>query len=504
MPRLPQQLQPGAAPVGRRAGAADFGALEAGALAERSQLVGQLGSAAAELEDARSRIRRAAGEAKVTRAAAEYSAARSRQVLDFEQDPDPVTREERFQKAGEDLLKQAQAGLPADLQGALAERVFSSDASARLQVARGANTRLIRDAQADTDEAVRVLSDEEAREVDPVRRAQIRGQRDGALDRAFALGVIDQAQLDERRQRAERAVGDADRLRAFASDPGGAYRALGDPASPLARGLGEKERLEARAAALRQFEHELSEERSALSFQQSQQDRAERDRGESAQRELFDALASGDGAAAQQILARSRNALSPDAYRWGLERIAAGGGLGDHKTAPSAYLDLSNAAAAGTPVREQADALVRAGQLTKEDRDRVVKASEDRRFGDVERFLGDATRQGLFDFDPQRQTKAAEIQRSFSDWRARNPEATSTQALEEGRRLLRAGGIADGARLLRPTDPGADSGTVNIPAAVADVIARAQQGLMSDEARDAELARLQALQRAQQQAGGPK
>ena len=510
MPSLPiSRFQRGPTPQARRATGADFGALQGQAQEQRGQAISQAGQAAGEVADVYGRIREAANQAKLARAAAEYGADLDRAVLDLETDPDLDTHEERIGKTSAELLEKHQRSLPQELHGALQNRVFPSTANAQLEVVRSTNKRRIRDSVANADEMLRLSTDQAARAVDPVRRGQIRGQAVGALDGLKAAGILDQAGYDERVQRLEKGIAEADLLAALESDPAGAYKELGDPASSLAAGRSEAERLKARKDALVAFEHQLSERRANASFTQSQIDRAEKDADDAADQRALDLLAGGDLPGLQQHLAATRGVLSRDRRQYYLDRIASGGGISDPeggaKTNPDAYLALSARATQGVPIRDELGAALRSNQIDKGDFERLKKQSEDRRFGQIETFLGNALRPGVFDrFSDRKKAEIAEVQRQFSDWAAKNPDADASQAQDVGNKLLQAFGRKEAMLLLRPGDPVGNGGQVDVRSALQALQVKAARGEISEADRVAELARLREIQEAQTLAGAAK
>jgi hypothetical protein len=510
MPALPglPRLQAGPTPQGRRASAADFGALEGQAREQRAGIFGQVGQAAGEVVDIHTRIRDAANQAKLARAAAEYGAELDRTVLDLETDPDLDTHEERIGKASKDLLKRHQQALPPELHGALENRVFPSTANAQLEVVRSTNKRRIRDSVANADEMLRLSTDQAARAADPVRRGQIRGQAVGALEGLRAAGILDQAGYDERVQRLEKGIAEADLLAALEADPAGAYKELGDPASALAAGRSEAERLKARADALRAFEHQLSERRAAASFAQSQADRADRDADDEADQRALDLLSGGDLPGLQQHLAATRGVLSRDRRQFYLDRIASGGGLSDSAgggTNPGAYVDLSNRAAAGQLERGEIDEAFRGGLISKADRDKLVESAGDRRFNTAEKLLSDSLQQSPFKFDTKTQARNAEAKRAFAEFRATNPKASEAEALAYARELIRYSGLQYLANALPPRfGAPAASGQFDAATATAAAMAAFEAGQLTEDALDEELQRIEAMEDAQKRAGATK
>lgn len=504
MPVLPlPRLQPGQASLGRRASPEDFGAGVGQAGAQRAQIFGQVGQVAAEISDANDRIRTAANQAKLSRIAAQYGADLDRAALDLESDPDLDSHEQKIQKSSQDLLEKYRQELPAEMHSQLEARVFPDQAHARLSVVSFARTKRIDNSRADLVEMSRLSADKEAREGDPVRRAQIRGQRVGALDGALHSGILDQAGYDKLVRGSERQVSEADFLAVLEHDPAGAYKALASPNSPLAGGLSEAERLERRKSAQEAFEQQLAQRRALVGFSQGQEDRAKKQASDAAQKSADDLLYSGKIEELHQFIGQSREVLTPEQYRFYSDAVAQGG-KGEVKTHEPLYVDLSRKAARGEPISDELQQGYLSKKITREDYDRLSKASEDRRFSSSREFLDHSFRQGMFDFDPVRQLKSAEAMKQFDDWMAKNPDAGPQDADKFARETLRAFGIRDVRNLMKPGDPAGKSGGADIGGIVAAATQKRASGQMTDDEYKAELRRARDLETAQQMTDQPK
>lgn len=470
-------------------------------------MIGQVGSAASELLEVRSRIQEGANQARVGRAAAEYLAARRRSVFEADSDTDLDTLEVRFDKQGTELLEQSRKALPPDLQTAFEDRVYAHEAAARLDVAQSVTRRRTVNARADADEAVRIATDEASRASSSAQRGQILGQADAMLQGLVETGILDHDQYDDRRRKMLKGVADADLLVALEADPAGAFRELGDPASQLAAGRTEVERLQARKDAKTAFEHQLSERRANASFAQTQVDRAEKDADDAADQKALDLLSGGDLPGLQQHLTATRGVLSRDRRQFYLDRIASGGGLSDagSKTNPGAYVDLSNRAAAGQLERSEIDESFRGGLISKADRDKLVEAAGDRRFNSAEKLLSDSLQQSPFRFDTKTQVRNAEAKRAFTEFRAANPKASETEALTYARELIRYSGLQDLANALPPRFGAPAAGApFDAGAATAAAMAARESGQIDDAQLDEELQRIETMEDAQKRAGAAK
>lgn len=454
MPVLPlQRVQPGQVSLGRQASAADFGAAEGAAQAERGQLYGQVGQVAAQVADANDHIRQAANQAKLARVAAQYGADLDRAALDLESDPDLDSHEGKIQKTSQDLLERYRKELPTEMHGALEARVFPDQAHARLSVVSFARTKRIDNSRADLEEMARLTTDREAQEADPVRRAQIRGQRDGTFQQAMLSGIIDQGQYDKLVHGADKAVGDADRTRALLANPAAVYHSLQDLNSPLRSGLTEAEVAQWQSRAAEKHEQDLAERRAQANFDRSQQDHAKALADDAAARSADDLLAKGDIPGLQSFLSANRETLTPEHRRFYLERIAAGGGFQNDKTDPAAYIDLSQRSARGEDIHDATDSALRTGKLTREDRDRLLKSADDKRFGDARQTLQMALHVGEAVQDPAARGKAAKALSDYDQWVIEHPKADRAEASKYATQLAQDAALVDLGTLneLRPT-----------------------------------------------------
>lgn len=479
MPQLP--IAPPAT-FGRRASGADFGALEAEARGQRAQVVTQGIVGAVEAGAA---IKQAADEMRLGRRAAELSAALDRQRFDLEQDPDIDTHEARFEKTSQELLKNAKADLDPQIAQRLDDRVFPALAHAKLEVSAGVRKRRLENADADRVTMLQLNGDQAAQTQDPVRRAQIRGQTVGALDQALKTGLIDQAKYDASVRTYDRSVSEADLVRTLRQDPAQVFKRLADPADPLAAGFDQAEREQWRTRAVGEYESQMAQQRAAVGFAQAQQERAKKLAEDEAMRNADDLLNKGDIAGLQNYLAQTREVMSPEHRRWYLERVSAGGGFGAERTSPEAYIDLSRRAALGEDIGAAADASLRAGKLTKSDRDSIIKSSEDRRFGDARRELTEALRVGEAVDNPGARAQSARALADFTDWMLAHPNATRAEASEYARQLQKDAALVNLGALqeLRPSTavpvPGKPN-LIDIPATAAALEAAHASGQVDD------------------------
>lgn len=496
MPVLPR-LNPRPGSFGRQAQAGDLGAAEGQAQTQGGELFSQLGNTANALVEADQ-------SARISRAVAQAAVQLDDVQTQLAQDPDFTTHDERFEKARTEILQNVGQGiLPGRFSGELDDKLFPVAARVRADVRDQSRRLLVDQSVALLDQTGVDWGNRAARApIGSASRGEAFDQMSEAIRSATGRGIITAQDAIARLRTFQREVSDSDRRAAIAADPLAALKELQKADSPLAAGLTEGERQQVLDHARTEYRQQLEEQHSAVRFNEEQAKRAKEERGAAATKAADDALAKRDVAGVQQVLRSSRKDLTPTEYRYFLDHITGTGVT--PKTIPQVYLDLSERASRGEAIEPAAAEAYRSGTLDQGDYDRVLKASKDRRFGDVEDFLRQATRPGLFEIDSSRAQKSAEIERSFREWMAATPEATAPEALEHGRALLRGQGIKDGTQLRRPADPGSETGKVDIRAAVSDVLAKGATGDLAPDAVATELARLQALQKAQDLQGTTK
>lgn len=490
MPRIPAQL----VQLGRQAGAADFGAQQGQALAQTSEAAERLGQIG-------SHIFVAQKQAQMAQLQAQTELANEQDLFEAENDSDLDTLAERLQKKVEERNKAASEQLPAGFRPQFEAALQESQGRTLLRAQRLIQGRRIQLGQAQLSDAVRLSTDQMGRTQDPRERLRIRKRTQAALDGARASNLISPEQHDQLLRHLDKTVGTADRLAAVRADPLAALRAMKNPDSPLLAGLDPAEVEQARSTAQNELESQLAQQRAAVSFQQAQIERGEKKVQAEIQKAGDELLYSGQLGKLLEFMHQNRGAADPaDLRHWG-ESIARGGPAADVKTDPGTYIELSNRAARGDVIGSQADDQVRAGRMTREDRDRIVTLSEKRRFTSARDLIEGSTQQGFLDFDTARQAKRAEALKEFDDSVAQHPEWTAPQADQHAREILKAYGFKDALAKRKTTDPTLPNGQVNTDAALQEAF---RQFGADPAALKAELRRIQQIDGAQQLQGMTK
>lgn len=190
-------------------------------------------------------------------------------------------------------------------------------------------------------------------------------------------------------------------------------------------------------------------------------------------------LESGDVAEVEKWMAEPANAgiLDSKSRRWYRTRIKEGGGLGQSVTNPNTYIALAAMtsmdiddlrltgyeaeAGDGSPednptgaplgreemLSSRINAAYRDNRLSRTDRDQLLKARDEHRFGGAQKHLEDSLRAGLLSGNagPPSRIKAGEALAEFIDWRTdpANRKASRADAMSIARMLVRDGSFVN-------------------------------------------------------------
>lgn len=502
MPRLPglPRLQAGPAPAPRRASGEDFGAGVGAARQQRAGVLDQVAEASERILSARegARAGRALSEAQLE----------LEQVHDsLRDDPDESTHEARFEAATKEIGERHRKSLFGAWQGEFADRFAEASTRGAMRVRDGVRTRRIQAGIADTNATIETLSDLYARSGDDAHLEQ--GAE--AVGRAAGAGLITPEQARESvatlRSRGARGLF----LRLVREDPMNARQLLVDRAGGM-QNMSELERESALAEAELGIAHDLQERRAATELARREREDARKRAADEAQKSADELLFAGRTGELQQLLAQTRDVMDAGQRRFYLDAIRDGGRAPEGKTNRAVYSDLYGRAAAGEPVAGEIDTAYRAGDLTREDRDRLIGAQEDRRFGEPEKFLRDSLEVGESALGQERfvaQAKSAEALRAFGDWKRDHPDATRAEAFEESRRLVQEAAVVDLSQLevaqLAPRYAvRGDDGRIDIAATAAATQAALDSGQLDAPGFEEQKRRILRIRAAQQRAGATK
>lgn len=196
--------------------------------------------------------------------------------------------------------------------------------------------------------------------------------------------------------------------------------------------------------------------------------RAEKESSAAAEERLMDLEQSGD---LTLDAVRAEKDLSPTAYgRW--KRLATGDKSGGGSK-PEVYISLSDAAAAGEDVVEDANTALTNGDISRSERDSIVKTSRDERFMEPRKSVLGALKALEQKFPTKYSGVTAKGLAEFDAWVAENRGASRTQSDAKAMEIIGAGRGYKAQTTNAPAKGGADNGRpLDSPDAIKAEIAR--------------------------------
>jgi len=421
VPTLPYiTAQPGARP---RASASAFGGGSG-----LSALASGLSQAAQTLSDTGERLYEAEQTSLLYKSVTD-SASALRRESETIQEGDPGEAEAALRKASERIRKAGSGGL----KGPYADRFtahFTEVVSQEETRVRGwVRGRQIDSARANRDASLTQMQEMAARAKSPGERQLWRDNAFELIESTVLGGVTHAEEGEAMRQSFERGVRIADLREMLNTDPEAAVRELSDPGSDLYR-LPEAERQTAIGQAADAVAQQMAAERAARKEFEAQQ-------GEDAMKALISLAAPGGTGLTQDDVDTAAPYLSASEYKQMSEIVAKGGRLGSASgaTVAQVYIDLSNRAAGGENVSRDIDLAYAHGDVSRSERDTLLKLNAGQTYGDAVRYVVEATRVGEANDDPAARLRSAEAVAQMNDWAARNPEATREDAFKKARQL---------------------------------------------------------------------
>lgn len=293
-------------------------------------------------------------------------------------------------------------------------------------------------ARANGSEALRILGESAARADSEGERMMHAENARGLVDSLVMGGVYNAQEGDRLREQWLEGVRTADVLEAIAKDPAEAGRRLSDPGDELFR-IPEVER--------QQYLARAANEHDALLRQQAAEGAAQKQaQGDAAMKALLKASAPGGPGLTMSMVEQMEPFLSPSEYKSAIEIVAKGGRLeggGGAGSSPERYIELSNAASAGQNVGRDIDAAFASGEITRSERDGLVRLMEDKTSDAAKAYLVTAVKVPESIGDPGRIYRSAEAVRQFDDWILRNPESTRAEKFAKANQIARDTALID-------------------------------------------------------------
>lgn len=436
-PFIPQVIeQP--APQGRPATAADFGALEGRALQG-------LGRSLQSVSNVNTQIFTAFADSQDRAALADASNEIANLELDFANDTEFDTREDRFSKGmaaiNDRLSKRVNKGV-FGVGGSRTSTQFQVMADrARVRQRDQGRVLAINQGRADTRTGANLFMGQAASSLDPDDREFFRGQAIATIDAGQENGFFSAEEAARERRDIDRGIstGQINRLRRDA--PIALIGELKDPNAPLTRGLSEAERQTQLTSAVNAYQQDLRDELSREKNAADQEKEARRLAGIAAQTELVTIAAAQPGGVTYQDVQDRAVALAdtPEKLEKWFNLALNGGEFANEQTwSRPVYSDLYGRSARGeTIVEDVADAFLE-GDITKQQHDQLLKSSEDVRIGAARTFLSDALGVNSLGSSDARRAVIGEAAASFDEWAFNHPKASREEARAQAGKLVEA------------------------------------------------------------------
>ena len=442
MPKIPQYThQP--AQLGRQAGPRDFGGGEGDAA--MAQAVAQVGQVTEKMLDLQQTT-------KVNSAVAESAVALSQLESAELENGDYLGRAERYRDGAAEVRKKFSAGLLPSYMAEYEDRFDPSRARGEARVRKDAWTDTIKDAKASLDIAHRTLSVDAVQAVSDTDRDGVFLDYDAQLARAEQQGLINAEEMTKRHYAFRDSVMSGDVREIIRSNPKEAIGQLADPEGPFA--TAKPERLGIwMDRAYSAYEADLRKQAIDGDREWRRRERDDKRKGRAAQKLVISQieLDTPEGLEeAGRVLDENQDVMGAEDYLQLRRYIRSGGDIGEVKTHPGVYSELSrlttmdiddirdeigveDLGVSGDEILEDAIWLQYIDRtITKSDADRLVAATRDHRFGAAESHLvmiGELAMKSARVPHPLLALEAAGMVQAFQEWKSDNPKASRVEAM---------------------------------------------------------------------------
>jgi len=441
-------------------------------LAALGQAVGGIGDIAGRLLDVQQT-------SAVNRAISDSSVALSQLETQESQNPDYAGRGARFQKQAREIRKSFSDGLMPKYQAQFEDNYAPMSARGMSRIRSGAWKDTVDTGRATLDVMERQMAIEASvTPPGPQRDEKVEGYHH-ALAVARGQGLITEQDGVKRSERFIDEVMGGDVRQLIRENPQAAIDELSNPTGRFASVM-TPEKLEIYTdRAVRRYGVNLRSEANAISREAMNQERLRKKAQVTAEAVLDGHLESGEVAEVEDWLNDSENAgaLDTKSRRWYRNRIKEGGGLGQSVTNTDTYIalfgmtgmdidDLQAMEATAMPSGRKLDRgeiladrindAYRDNRLSRNDWEKLIKASEEHRFGQAQKYLKGALTAGTLsggDGAALSRIKAQEAMAEFTNWRVmpENRNASRRNAM-----VIARGLVEDAAFLNRKTNESFD------------------------------------------------
>ena len=451
MPKIPQVLADPAG-LGRRAVPRDMGGGEG--MAAMGQAVGGIGDVAERLLDVQQTT-------LVNRAISDSSVALSELETQEAQNPDYAGRGARFQKQAQEIRKSFSDGLMPKYQTQFENNYGPMSARGMSRIRSGAWKDTIDTGRATLDVVGRQDAiDAVAAPPGPQRQEKVDGFiRKLAVARGQGL-ITEQDGVKRSEQFIDEVMG-GDVRQLIRENPQAAIEELSNPTGRFTAMTPEKRAIYT-DKAVRRYELNLRSEANAISREMRDEEQRRALAEEKAEVVLDGHLEANDVAEVEGWLDDPDNAgiLDSESRRFYRRRIKEGGGLGQTVTNTDTYIALSDMTSMDIEhlrameahkmpsgrklsreeiLADRINEAYRDDRLSQTHRDSLIAASEEHRFGQVQKYLKESLDAGIFAVkDPGARVRQQEALAEFTDWRTHpdNRNASRREAMVIARSLV--------------------------------------------------------------------
>ncbi len=451
MPKIPQILADPAG-LGRRAVPRDFGGGEG--MAAMAGAVGGIGDVAERLLDVQQTT-------LVNRAISDSSVALSELETQEAQNPDYAGRGARFQKQAQEIRKSFSDGLMPKYQTQFENNYGAMSARGMSRIRSGAWKDTIDTGRATLDRMGRQMAiDAVAAPPGPQREEKVE-EYHHALAVARGQGLITEQDGVKRSEQFIDEVMGGDIRQLIRENPQAAIEELSNPTRRTS-GMTPETRAIYMDKAVSRYAVNLRSEANAISREMRDEEQRRAVAEEKAEVVLDGHLEANDVAEVEDWLDDPDNAgiLDSKSRRFYRRRIKEGGGLGQTVTNTDTYIALSDMTSMDIEhlrameahempsgrklsreeiLADRINEAYRDDRLSQTHRDSLIAASEEHRFGQVQKYLKESLDAGIFQGNAAARVRQQEALAEFTDWRTHpdNRNASRREAMDIARSLVK-------------------------------------------------------------------
>jgi len=361
LPIYTQKYQPDA----RRAAAEDFGAIEGRAKSGFGQALGQLSEVFARSEDAANDARKQSVDAM---AQAKLIELRHR----VSNDPEYDLHGDKYQKGVEEIKLWAQEQIGDDATYGIWQPTFEPHVIREgVKLSTSTIKMQVTDAQANTQSTLNTLTSLASETDSPTEKRIYIDKGLKSIQAQEDAGIYTPAEALKAKNDFLSDVAGAEIRREIRLDPNTAYMRLQDSGDPINKGLTPEKREVWISRAVKAYEADLRKQDINERRLERKAEKADKIRADELSKEAMTLLANDD--LDLDWLEENRSKMYPADYRYYMDKLE---GIEESEDVSLYYVELDNAAKDGRDVRADADMAYLGGNISKEQRDHVVRVVE--------------------------------------------------------------------------------------------------------------------------------